>query len=87
MINRTLTEDELKYLPASLGVSTQVDIEKMLLDYLNKHIGSLVEKNKTDEKTVKITTLVESKDPRVDALYEELKLIAKELVEEEIRPQ
>jgi hypothetical protein len=36
----------------------------------------LVAKNKADEKTAKISVLVESKDPRVDALYKELKPVA-----------
>ena len=76
MIQRTLTADEIKYLPASLGVSDLAEIEKALLDYLNSYIASLVAKNKADEKTAKISVLVESKDPRVDALYKELKPVA-----------
>ena len=84
MISRTLTVDELKYLPASLGVSAEADIEKALLDYLNNYIVSLVGKNKADERTTKIAVLVASKDSRIDALYEELKPAAKELVEEPV---
>jgi hypothetical protein len=81
MIQRTLSADEIKYLPASLGVSDLADIEKALLDYLNAYIASLVAKNKADEKAVKISVLVASKDPRVDALYEELKPVIKEVAE------
>lgn len=73
MITRTLTSDEIKYLAPSLGVSSQADIEKALLDKFNSDIAALVAKNKADEKAAKIAVLVDSKDPRVDALVEELK--------------
>lgn len=76
MISRTLSAEETKYLPASLGVSALADIEKALLDYLNAYIAVCVAKNQADEKTAKISVLVESKDQRVDALYEELKPVA-----------
>lgn len=76
MIQRTLTADEIKYLAASLGCSAQADIEKALLDRMNADISAMVAKNKADEKTAKISVLVASKDPRVDALYEELKPVA-----------
>lgn len=81
MIQRTLTADEIKYLPASLGVSSQADIEAALLARLNADIATMVNKNKTDETTAKVTVLVASKDPRVDALYEELKPVIKEVAE------
>ena len=79
MITKTLTADEIKYLPASLGVSKLAQIEKALLDYLNGYIASLVAKNKADEKAIKVAALIEADDAEVDALYD--KVVAAKVAE------
>ena len=79
MITKTLTADEIKYLPASLGVSALAEIEKALLDYLNAYIASLVAKNKADEKAIKVAALIEADDAEVDALYD--KVVAAKVAE------
>lgn len=81
MITKTLTADEIKYLPASLGVSALADIEKALLDYLNSYIASLVAKNKADEKAAKVAVLLEADNAEVKALYD--KVVAAKVAEAE----
>ena len=83
MITKTLTADEIKYLPASLGVSKLAQIEAALLAYLESYIASLVAKNKADEKAAKIAVLVEADNAEVDALYD--KVVAAKVAEAEVK--
>ena len=83
MITKTLSADEIKYLPASLGVSALADLEKALLDYLNAYIAVCVAKNQADEKKAKVAVLIDADTAEVNALYD--KVVAAKIAEVEAK--